>query len=88
MSIIKGISSEKPADVRVRWMERIWSVYDVNGESIKLRAQVYQFYFVIRRILETDLVQYGSEETEQGRDERHLKQWMGNEASVEMSQSW
>ena len=30
------MSSAKPADVPVRWIERIWSVYDVKGESIKL----------------------------------------------------
>ena len=34
--MIKGMSSEKPADVRFRWMERIWSVYEVRGEKIRL----------------------------------------------------
>ena len=36
MSMIRGMSSEKPAEVRVRWIARIWSVYDVNGESMRL----------------------------------------------------
>lgn len=35
-SMIRGISSEKPADVRVRWMLRIWSAYDVTGEVTRL----------------------------------------------------
>ena len=32
------MSSEKPADVFVRWIERIWSVYEVIGERIRLNV--------------------------------------------------
>jgi hypothetical protein len=34
--MIRGMSREKPADVPARLIERIWSVYDVRGERIKL----------------------------------------------------
>ena len=37
--MIKGISSEKPAEVFVRWMERIWSAYEVTGERIRLSVK-------------------------------------------------
>jgi hypothetical protein len=34
--MMRGMSREKPAEVRVRWMERIWSVYEVMGERMRL----------------------------------------------------
>lgn len=37
--MIRGMSREKPAEVLVRWMERIWSAYEVRGERIKLRVE-------------------------------------------------
>lgn len=36
VSIISGMSREKPAEVRVRWMEWIWSAYEVMGEEMML----------------------------------------------------
>lgn len=43
---MSGISSEKPAEVFVRWIERIWSAYDVIGERIRLEKQgVKSFFF-------------------------------------------
>lgn len=35
--MMRGISREKPAEVPARRMERIWSVYEVIGESIRLK---------------------------------------------------
>jgi hypothetical protein len=38
-SMIKGISSEKPADERFLLIDHIWSAYDVTGEvTIKIGA--------------------------------------------------
>lgn len=37
-SIIRGMSREKPEEVRVRWIEYIWSAYEVMGDVIKLRV--------------------------------------------------
>lgn len=34
--MISGMSSEKPAELLLRWILRIWSVYDVNGDVIRL----------------------------------------------------
>jgi hypothetical protein len=45
VNIIKGMSSEKPADVLVRRMEYIWSAYEVMGERIKLLKVLLHKYF-------------------------------------------
>jgi hypothetical protein len=34
------MSSEKPAEVPARWMEIIWSVYEVRGDMIKLNENI------------------------------------------------
>jgi hypothetical protein len=36
ISIIKGISSEKPAELLLRCILRIWSVYEVKGDVTRL----------------------------------------------------
>ncbi len=38
--MIRGMSSEKPAEVPARWMEIIWSVYEVRGDMIKLNENI------------------------------------------------
>lgn len=35
-SMIKGISSENPAELLVRWILAIWSAYDVTGDVMRL----------------------------------------------------
>lgn len=37
--MIRGISREKPAEVLVRWIERIWSAYEVRGDRIRLEIK-------------------------------------------------
>lgn len=41
-SIISGMSSEKPADDRVRWIEYIWSAYEVTGDDTMLLSSSHQ----------------------------------------------
>jgi hypothetical protein len=45
VNIIKGMSSDKPADVLVRRMEYIWSAYEVMGDRIKLFKVLLHKYF-------------------------------------------
>lgn len=53
--MMSGISSEKPAEVFVRWIERIWSAYDVIGERIRLEKQGGKKFLFFCRLLASQL---------------------------------
>lgn len=37
-SMMRGMSREKPSLDLVRWIERIWSAYEVMGDAIRLEV--------------------------------------------------
>lgn len=64
--MMSGMSREKPAEVFVRWIERIWSAYDVRGERIRLEWGKFFFFWIVSQPAHRSASQISVREREKG----------------------